>query len=144
MKKFIALLSAGLLIVSCAPSTPQTRIQQSPEKFATLSSKHQELVRQGQIARGMSPDAVYLAWGSPSRTYQGSKNGKPTERWDYSGSRPVYTSNFYGSFGRYYGPYYGPYRYSAIGFGPEVVYVPYRAATVWFTNHRVDSWERIR
>ena len=30
------------------------------------------------------------------------------------------------------------------GVGPEVAYVPYRVGSVWFINHRVDSWERAR
>ena len=66
MKKFLATLSCVLLLVSCVPSTPQTRIQQSPQKFEALGEKHRALVQQGQITRGMSPDAVYLAWGAPS------------------------------------------------------------------------------
>ena len=80
--------------------------------------------------------------------FQGSKNGKTTERWDYAGSRPVTVTNFYGGYGYGYGPYgpYGRYGYSGLGFGmgPEIAYVPYRIASVWFVNHRVDSWERAR
>jgi hypothetical protein len=149
MKAILTALCAGLLLVSCVPSTPQTRIQQSPDKFSALSSKQQGLVQQGQITRGMSPDAVYLAWGRPSGVFQGSKNGKNTERWDYAGSRPVYTTGFYGAYG--YGPYgyngpYGHHGYSGWGMGisPEVAYIPYRIASVWFVNSRVDSWERAR
>ena len=146
MKAILTALSAGLLLVSCAPSTPQTRIQRNPEKFAALGGKDQSLVQQGQITRGMSPDAVYLAWGGPSRIFQGSKNGKNTERWDYAGSRPVYTTGFYGSYG--YGSYgrRGRYGYSGLGFGvgPEVAYIPYRIASVWFLNNRVDAWERAK
>lgn len=146
MKKILLALSAGLLFASCAPSTPQARIQQSPQKFEALSGKHRSLVQQGQITRGMTPDAVYLAWGYPSRTFQGSKDGKSTERWDYAGSRPVYTNSFYGSYGYGHHPYgpYGRHGYSGFGFGPEVAYIPYRIASVWFINNRVDSWERAR
>ena len=92
----------------------------------------------------MSPDAVYLAWGHPARSFQGSRNGKLTERWDYAGTRPVPVANFYGSYGTYgYGPH-GHHAYSGVGFGPEIAYVPYRIASVWFINQRVDSWERAR
>lgn len=139
---------AGVLLASCVPSTPQTRIQQNPQKFAALGPKNQTLVQQGQLARGMSPDAVYLAWGAPSANFQGSRDGKTTERWDYAGTRPVPVTNFYGSYGYGYGRY-GPYGrggYSGIGFGlgPEIAYIPYRVASVWFVNQRVDSWERAR
>lgn len=139
-------MSAGLFIASCAPSTPQTRIQQNPGKFEALDTKQRSLVEQGHISRGMPQDAVHLAWGRPSRVFQGSKDGKLTERWDYAGSRPVYYTNFYGSYGGYCGPYrrHGYYGGYGLGFGPEVAYIPYRIASVWFINGRVDSWERAR
>ncbi len=142
MLKSLVSLFALVAFASCVPSTPQARIAQSPGKFAALSESHKELVEQGEIERGMSPDAVYLAWGSPSRSFQGSKDGKRTDRWDYAGSMPVYTTGFYGGYG--YGRY-GPHRrYGYYGFGPEVTYVPFRVASVWFLNNRVDSWERAR
>ena len=152
MKKIFCILAAGLALVSCVPSTPQTRIQQSPQKFDALSEKHRSLVEKGQITRGMNADAVYLAWGHPSRVLQGSKKGRATERWDYAGSRPVYGTSFYGGYGLGYGygrgPY-GPYGHYgnpayAYGMGPEVAYVPYRIASVWFIDNLVDSWERAR
>ncbi len=96
----------------------------------------------------MSPDAVYFAWGSPSNSFQGSQNGKSTERWDYSSARPVAVTNFYG-----YAPYagygyapYGRHGHPAVGiaYGPEIAYIPYRVASVWFRDQRVDAWERAR
>lgn len=143
MKNLFIAICAGLLFASCAPSTPLARIQQQPQKFDSLSAKHKELVEQGQVDRGMSQDAVYLAWGAPSRVFQGSKDNRLTERWDYAGTRPVYTNTFYGSYGRYCGPY-RRFGYSGIGWGPEVAYIPYRIASVWFIDGRVDSWERVR
>jgi len=144
--KFFTLAAASLLILaSCAPSTPQSRIQQHPEKFSRLTSHQKELVRQGRIDRGMPPEGVELAWGNPDRQSEGSKNGRYTQRWDYEGSRPVQTTSFYGGmgfgYGRYgrHGHYYAPY---GVGFGPEVTYVPYTRASVWFVKDRVDSWER--
>ncbi|RPJ35376.1 MAG: hypothetical protein EHM17_02790 [Verrucomicrobiaceae bacterium] len=146
MKKLLTALCAGLLLGSCAPSTPLARIQREPQKFEALSTAQRALVEQGQIERGMSQDAVYLAWGAPSRVFQGSKDRRMTERWDYAGSRPVYYSNFHGSYGRYWGPrrgrgYHGGY---GMAFGPEVAYVPYRIASVWFVDNQVDAWERAR
>jgi hypothetical protein len=147
MKKILPTLLAGLAICSCAPTTPQARIEKNPAMFAALGKKEQELVRQGQLSAGMSPDAVTLAWGPPDQRFEGSKNGKHTERWDYAGSRPVYSSNYFGGFGYGFGGYgYGRYGYSGLGWGlgPQVEYIPYRVASVWFTNHRVESWERLR
>ncbi len=145
MKKLLTALFAGLAFSSCVPSTPQARIAQNPQVFAALPKKDQHLVEQGQVARGMSPDAVMLAWGYPAQRYEGSKESKKAERWDYAGSRPVYTSTLHGGYGYGHGSYrhhgYPGYGY---GFGPEVAYIPYRVASVWFVNSRVDSWERLR
>ncbi len=131
------------IITSCAPSTPQTRIQQRPQDFARLSEKHQELVSRGEIAKGMSKDAVALAWGSPSTRIEGLRNGKFSERWDYIGREAVTRNHF---FGGYSSGRYGPYGYSGYraGFGPEVTYVPYLQASVWFVSGRVNEWERQR
>jgi hypothetical protein len=30
------------------------------------------------------------------------------------------------------------------GIGPEIAYVPYRIASVWFVDNRVDAWERAK
>lgn len=146
MKYSIALLLV-VVICSCVPSTPQARIEKNPEKFAALPASQQSQVQRGEIARGMSPDAVELAWGPPSRRLEGSQHGKPMDRWDYTDTRPIYVNTFYGGYG--YGPYgaYGPYNnfgYSGFGLGPEVAYIPYQVASVRFTDGRVDSWERVR
>lgn len=145
---FPAALSV-LIFASCAPSTPAARIAAQPAMFESLPGKQKDLVRQGQIAKGMGTDAVYLAWGRASRVYDGSDGGNATLRWDYNASTAI-PSNSYGYFGPYgwgygygagwrYGRY--PYPYFA---GPDATYVPYRKATVLFREGRVDSWEKIR
>jgi hypothetical protein len=146
MKISIATVLLGLALASCAPSTPQARIEQNPEKFAALSQSHQNLVQQGQIARGMPPEAVELAWGNPHSRFEGVRGGKNTARWDYEGSRPVYTTSRFGGYGFGHGGSFGRGRYSAIGFGmgPDVTFIPQRIASVWFISNRVDSWERAR
>ena len=64
------------------------------------------------------------------------------------GIAPGEVTNFYGSYGYGHYPYghRGRYGYSGLGFGmgPEIAYIPYRIASVWFVNSRVDSWERAR
>ncbi len=149
MKNILFLLTVGLLAVSCVPSTPQARIQQSPAMFAALSAKEKQLVQQGNIAKGLSKNAVFLAWGQPAMRYEGSKTGRPVTRWDYTSVYPVYGGSYYGAYG--FGGYghrgrhgHRGYPYAAYGFGPEISYVPYCKASVWFVNNRVDSWERLR
>lgn len=151
MKALLVCMLMSVFHFSCAPSTPQARIDQNPAAFYQLGKKHQELVRQGRITGGMNQDAVLLAWGSPDQRFQGYQNSKSTERWDYSASRPIYTNQFVGGFGDFGG--YGRFGrfgnaglcdFGYGGFGPQVTYVPYRIATVEFRNNRVDSWERGR
>lgn len=140
----------ALALASCVPSTPEARIDAQPALFDKLPDRQQELVRQGRIDKGMGTDAVYLAWGRPAREYEGSENGAATLRWDYTGSTPVYTNQFYGYGGYGYGGGYRYGRYGRYGYpygygiGQEVTYVPYRRATVLFRNGRVASWERSR
>ena len=142
MKTFLLLsISALLLFNSCAPVTPQQRIENNIGVYNSLPPREQELVKRGELARGMSPDAVFMAWGPPSRRYQGLQNNAATERWDYEGSKPVYSNSVgmgYGYGTGYYGRRAG---YSSLSISPEVAYVPYRRATVLFKNNRVDSWE---
>lgn len=143
MKNVLIIVSMGLTLASCVPpATPQTRIASNHAAFSKLSLEQQQLVRQGQIATGMSTDAVYMAWGRPARIFNGSKNGKNQERWDYAGARPTYSHPMSSPY--YRGPY-GPrgyYRYHDPMMMPEVAYVPYRVASVWFMNGKVESWER--
>ncbi len=144
MKKIFMALLTGIIFTSCAPSTPQARIERSPQIFAALGKKHQDLVGKGLITRGMSPEAVALAWGNPAQRFEGSKKSRQTERWDYTGSRPAYSTNFYGGYGRGGFLPYGYGHYSSLGFGlgPEISSIPCRIASVWFIDQRVDSWER--
>ena len=133
-----------LVLASCAPMSPTARIDRYPEIYDALPAKHQEAVRDGQIVRGMSYDAVLLAWGRPAQRFEQMRAEGPVMRWDYMGTRPVYTNHFYGSYGRGYYGRYGPYSRSAFGYGPQVDYVPYRRASVWFVDGLVDEWESMR
>jgi len=143
MKQLVVLLMAGLVAASCVPLTPQARIQHHPQLFAALRPSERDLVQRGELAKGMSQDAVFLAWGPPAMNYEGYHQGKASMRWDYTGARAVYSDQFYGGYG-YHRRYANPYGAYAYGFAPELAYVPYRRASVWFVNKRVEGWERLR
>jgi len=151
MKKILLMFMVALVASSCVPITPQTRINQHPEIFAALPQKERDLVQRGELAKGMSPDAVMLAWGPPSMRFEGYHQGRASMRWDYTGATAVYSEPFYGIYGGYgihgghgyYGHYPHPYSAYAFGFAPELTYVPYRRASVWFVNNQVDGWERL-
>jgi hypothetical protein len=131
---------------ACAPNTPAQRIADRPAVYDALPAKQQALVRQGELSRGMSPEAVMLAWGAPSRRYSGMTNGISAERWDYMGSQPVYANTI--GFGGC-GGVAGWNRWGGYGYGQpllfhDIAYVPYRRATVLFQNQRVEAWEKMQ
>lgn len=138
MKVFVLPLIAAVL-ASCAPTTPEARIAANLASFQQLDRKHQELVRQGRLDAGMPAEAVALAWGPPARRFDGQDGAATTSRWDYAGSRPIYTTGWYGGFYGY--GYWGRHAWAA---GPEVTFIPYRRASVWFRNERVTRWEQVR
>jgi hypothetical protein len=147
MKRYFPVVLCCAIATACAPSTPQARIEKHPEKFAALGRQEQSLVEQGQIAPGMSTDAVMLAWGFPDRRFEGSRDSVTTERWDYTTAVPVHSPTWvygaYGCGGYGFNGRRGVYR-GGFGFGPEITYLPQRVASVWFIDRRVDSWERLR
>jgi hypothetical protein len=106
MDRILLLVLSPLLfgfLTGC--STVDSRIQQNPQTFASLSPAQQALVRRGGIREGMSTAAVYLAWGRPDRVRQGSRAGVPFEAWIYTTTRSEFVSGCYPGF---YG--YGNYR----------------------------------
>lgn len=72
-------LLTSLLLGACA--SPDSRIRNHPEIYSTLTSEEQTAVRNGQVLEGMSKPAVFLAWGNPSRTVQGEREGRFWEEW---------------------------------------------------------------
>ena len=138
----LALVAA--FITSCAPSTPQGRIEKNPDRYGRLSSKDKALVEYGNIAVGMGADAVYLAWGKPNAVWKGEDGKSSTERWTYTRTTPVWSNQFnvgYGG-GLRRSPYRNYYGYGGFyDYGPTVTYVPYAAGIVHFTNGKVSKWE---
>ena len=137
---------AALGLVSCASHNPQSRIEKNAELFAQLPESQKELVSQGQIKRGMSKSAVYLAKGSPASKSSGEKNGKSFEKWNYNSMRPVVSHGFGGFLGRgydydRYGYGYGSRRRLGYGYSPSVRYVSGPSSYVIFNNDRVTEWQ---
>src|SRR3954470_15124403 len=128
----LAVVVGALVLASC--STPQTRISEHPDLYQSISPRHQALVNQGQIRIGMSPPAVWLAWGSPDRRIVGNMGGGTTETWVYTyyASYPYYP---YEPLDEYFGaPLYDPFCYSS--FPPSI---PYPGRLVTFVHGRAVS-----
>ncbi len=138
---FIA-AACGLTLSACTnTNTPAYRIAQNPQIYDTLSNKDQKLVSEGKITTGMTPKAVFLAWGYPSNPpYQGEKDGQQISRWDYTRMQAVATVN------NWAGPVWSPAGWYDPAFGSPIgaestSYIPKNTASVSFENGRVISWE---
>lgn len=137
--------SALFVLVGC--STPQTRINERPEVYRSLSPTDQALVSQGQIREGMSRDAVYLAWGAPNQRGEGRNRGKAVESWIYFNTT---TTGYYGGYGYGYGLGFGGYAGSYLARGPGghlhqrsfVYYDPFYDPFFWRNNSVVSYPER--
>jgi hypothetical protein len=131
------------LLTSCS-STPATRIQQNPALYGQLSTKHQNLVSQGKVERGMTQPAVFLAMGRPDHKIVGEQHGKSFERWNYNRMVPVYSHGF----SPYFGYGYGRHGYRGGHYGlaiqPSVHYIPRHGASVQFNKGKVTGWNSVR
>lgn len=85
VKPFACAFICCLLTIGCATSTIHTRKQERLSAFLSLPAEQQQLVEQGKIRVGMSPDAVYIAWGPPSETLEQETGQGHTTIWIYHG-----------------------------------------------------------
>jgi hypothetical protein len=158
----LAILAGAFGLAGC--STIESRINENPQMFQSLSPRDQQLVSHGQIRTGMSQDAVWLSWGSADQRSVGAMRGQSTETWVYT-TTASYPYGGYG-YGPYWGgpwgwggwggwgggvavfhhgrrfaffgdPFYDPFYYSYI---PSYVY-PYKVVT--FSNGRVASFQTL-
>ncbi len=111
------------------------RRKEQTAAYAALSARERDLVQQGRLERGMTTNAVYIAWGKPSavmpRPHELGAESDLT--WLYYGHEPVlvprwtYLPDAYG----YWTLQYSPAHYSK----------PYVKAEVRFKQGRVWDWK---
>ena len=77
-----------MLLSSCV-SPIERRVSSFPGMYSKLNEDEKKAVQMGQVREGMSRDAVYLAWGNPTRIMTGKREGKAYERWGYMAYQPV-------------------------------------------------------
>jgi hypothetical protein len=81
--KLLSVLGLALVLVGCA--TPETRIRDNPQLFASFPTDVQTKVREGHIALGFSQPAVRMALGEPARIYHRfTSTNAPNEVWAYT------------------------------------------------------------
>lgn len=113
MKKFLSfiVLASGLVFLAGC-STPETRIRQNPELFATLTAEQQQFIKEGKVAIGFDQGMVKLAIGEPDRVRMRTDSAGTSEIWSYvtyEGDDGVML--YRGWYHRYWGsPYYPYYR----------------------------------
>ncbi|MBE7156861.1 MAG: hypothetical protein INR62_00240 [Rhodospirillales bacterium] len=78
---FSVSLIACVLTQGC--STTNSRFATKTTVLKELSLADRQLVLSGNIRRGMSKDAVYVAWGQPTRTETDNTPQKLREYWIY-------------------------------------------------------------
>jgi len=117
-----------LLLTGCATSTIESRRRERAEGFAALAPELKTLVNDGQIRRGMTQDAVYIAWGPPAQMLQREDPQGLVTTWLYHGGWLEET--------RYWG------RGSRV---PMNDYQPrtYVSAEINFLNGVVNSWRTL-
>ena len=58
------------LLAACSP-TPSDRIAKNMPVYQQLPKEQQVKVARGELEKGMSPEAVLLAWGEPEQKMAG-------------------------------------------------------------------------
>jgi hypothetical protein len=86
VKHVVFILMLGLMFAGCATrSTIATRKQERISSYIALPQEQREAVDVGQIKVGMTEEAVYIAWGSPSQILRGESSAGSTMTWIYMG-----------------------------------------------------------
>lgn len=84
----LALGIGGIGLLS-ACTTPEARIRRNADFFATLAPAQQQLIREGRIAIGFTPDLVRLALGDPDRVASRRDADGVGEAWSYTNYETV-------------------------------------------------------
>jgi hypothetical protein len=83
MKKIPLLLALfGLILAGC--STPESRIKENPQIFSQLTQEEQQLIRDGKVGIGFTPEMVKLAIGDPDRIITRTDANGTSEVWSYT------------------------------------------------------------
>lgn len=112
MKTFFGLLVlVGGLVALAGCSTPETRIAHQPELFNHLTADQQQLIRQGRVGLGFTPEMVQLALGEPDRVRERIDANGRSEVWNYveyegADGAVLYTGWYHRGWGGVHYPYY--------------------------------------
>lgn len=140
MKRLFPLaLVPALLVVSSCSTTPQDRIADNPAAYQQLTQAQKVSVSYGKLTKGMSPEAVKLAWGTPDSIVRSGQGGKTMERWVYTKDGYSFALGVGGGSG-----WASRNNVSAVGAGVSMPIgsQPLQTkAVVTFEKGEVESWE---
>jgi hypothetical protein len=133
-----ALVICSLLVSSCATSSVESRKQERAAAYSALSPEDRQLVDQGQIKVGMSPDAVFLSWGRPDEVLENETREGHATIWLYTGTVMQETRHWsYRELSRGGRPFLG--RVVESDYNPQ----DYVRAEIVFVNGVVNSWRTL-
>ena len=142
----IIMLATAAALAGCATG-PAARINVNQQLFATIAPADQELIKQGKIALGFTPDMVLLALGKPDATMQRTDATGASEIWRWQNvddNTSVYITGAWG------GPAFSPGRggwgwggtWATPAWGWSTTMTDY--LRVSFRNGRVNQIDRLR
>ena len=133
----LGILATIALLAGCA--TPQTRIAENRTLYDSLPAESQELIQEGRVAVGFSPDMVRLALGEPDRVYSRTDNSGKSESWAYTSYRLGNGNRIYSGYYHRWYPMRYPYYLDFAVDDREV----YERTKIVFKNGVVDSIEEV-
>ena len=116
MRKISIFLTVIGLLLAAGCATPAARIERHPEVFNHLAPADQQLIREGKVGLGFTPEMVKLALGDPDRVFTRTDAAGTNESWSYTSyDGPDGLLLYRGYYHRFYGmgdpffPYYLSY-----------------------------------
>lgn len=138
MKHVVWLVLAGLCVAGCATNTIEKRREQKASVYAALDAELKAAVDQGQIKVGMTPDAVYIAWGKPSQVLTSESSDGSYITWLYQNHR-LKSYHYWTTHTFLYEDYHWRHPYLATSYYP----VEYVSAEVVFQDGKVKEWRTL-
>ncbi|MBN2505189.1 MAG: hypothetical protein JXQ71_00700 [Verrucomicrobia bacterium] len=137
MKRVAWVMALAVFAAGCA-STLEKRRREHAAVYAGLTPELRAAVDRGEVQLGMSPEAVYMAWGKPAQALTNETSQGRWVTWLYQGNR--LKSYRYWTHQSYVGGgYVWSHPYLATSYYP----MEYVSAEVIFQDNKVAEWRTL-